>query len=409
VPDDNNRDLFRPFPFATRAVETAPASFDYREWKKAPSAPVIVKGALDAWPLFKELRTRPESAARLDYLAQAFGSNSVGYTTVPASDPIMGFDDKGKQNFKYSPAECTVAELCAMMKERLGKPDAEILYARGGANSVRTWRGFPEAIRPLPFLEDMIPNGEGLWLGSGRQVSYLHQDAHFNLMAMLAGVKRVLLYPLEAIADLYPTPFFGGIAGTTSSFVRPLTPDLERFPSFLQSAKHAWTAILDEGDVLLLPPCWWHYVEAAPGVNLMINVFMWALPPKKEFEFEAMMRRAVAMSLRLSPADLAALRGKLYEGRGEPSPSAAAKTLGKELERFLRPDIPGYWQRIAKTYYDYYIFQTSGQPVPNYPERHVRWAEAESSLLQRARQWYRFRRGLVRMGFQRKRATGVVP
>src|SRR5262249_50904741 len=163
----------------------------------------------------------------------------------------------------YAPASCSLAEFCGLMRTVLNDPAADVLYARGGANSVRTWKELSQAIRPLSILKDMRPNGEGIWLGSGRQVSYLHQDAHFNFFLMLTGIKRVLLYPLEAIGDVYPTPFYGGIAGTTSSFVRPGAPDYQRFPRFANAARHAWVGTIVEGDLLCLPPCWWHYVEAA--------------------------------------------------------------------------------------------------------------------------------------------------
>src|SRR5262249_51425489 len=157
-------------------------------------------------------------------------------------------------------------------------------------------------------LKGMKACGEGIWLGSGRQISYLHQDAHFNFFAMITGTKRVLLYPLDTIGDLYPTPFYGGIAGTTSSLVRPHKLDQQRFPRFIKAAKNAWVALIEAGDLLCLPPCWWHYVEAGPGLNLMINVFVWALPPKTERKFEILMRKSIRAALDLSPEELSSIR-----------------------------------------------------------------------------------------------------
>jgi Cupin-like domain len=260
----------------------------------------------------------------------------------------------------------------------------------------------------------MTPNGEGIWLGNGRHITYLHQDAHFNFFAMVTGIKRVLLYPLEAIPDLYPTPFYGGIAGTTSSYVRPGAPDLQKFPRFADAARHSWVAQIEDGDVLCLPPCWWHHVEAAPGVNLMINTFAWALPPKQEYDFEVLMRKSVRIALGLSREELASVRTHLYQGSNGSAPSTAslsrsARMLSQGLARFLRPDIPAYWQSIAKTYYDHYIFQLNGHPVSAYPERHTVWARQEGALKQRLRQWFRFTRGVSQMTWRRRRTTGIVP
>jgi len=403
---------FPPFPFTSRPVPIARDAFDFEQWRREPAGPVILKGTFADWPLFRSLKQCHTDDARLDYLSSTFGNNVVGYTRVPASDPFMGYDGSGKQNFKYAPASCTLSEFCALMRAALKDPDADVLYARGGANSVRTWPEFSRAIRPLDFLKGMTPNGEGVWLGNGRHVTYLHQDAHFNFFAMVTGVKRVLLYPLEAIADLYPTPFYGGIAGTTSSYVRPGAPDLAKFPRFANAAKDAWVAQIEEGDLLCLPPCWWHHVEAAPGVNLMINTFAWALPPRREFEFEVMMRKAVRAALGLGPEELARVRSHLDQranGEGPVGASRSARVLSRRLSRFLQPDIPGYWRKIARCYYDHYIFQVNGHPVSAHPERHLAWARQEGVPKQRLRQWFRFTRGIAQMTWRRRRASGIVP
>jgi hypothetical protein len=406
--------LFPPFAFMSRPVPTATGSFDFEQWKHEPSGPIILKGTFTDWPLFQNLKNCSTDDARLEYMRSTFGNNVVGYTKVPARDPFMGYDQNGKQNFKYAPATCKLSEFCTLMRTALQNPASDILYARGGANSVRTWKEFSLAIRPLDILRGMNPNGEGIWLGSGRHISYLHQDAHFNFFAMITGIKRVLLYPLEAIGDLYPTPFYGGIAGTTSSFVRPHAPDHRKFPRFANAAKHAWVALIEEGDLLCLPPCWWHYVEAAPGLNLMINTFVWALPPRKERQFEVLMRKSIRTALSLSKQELSSVRNDLYQTASGEAPirssaSRSARVLLRRLSQFLRPEIPGYWQKIARCYYDHYIFQLNGHPVSTYPEHHTNWVRRETSPRERCRKWLRFNRDLFQMMWRRKMASGVVP
>ena len=414
---DSSR-LFPPLPFASRPVPVATDTFDFEQWKRDPSGPVILKGTFADWPLLQSFQKCASDADRLDYLGATFGNNVVGYTRVPVGDPYMGYDGAGSQNFKYAPSSCTLREFCGLMRAALQDPRSDVLYARGGANSVRTWPEFSRAIRPLPFLRDMTPNGEGIWLGTGRHITYLHQDAHFNFFAMVTGIKRVLLYPLEAIADLYPTPFYGGIAGTTSSYVRPGAPDLQKFPRFAHAARHAWVALIEDGDLLCLPPCWWHHVEAAPGVNLMINTFAWALPPRQEHQFEVTMRKSIRTALALPEEELTAVREALYHGsdyqgsnggRPDAGGSPSARALARRLGRFLQPDIPRYWRDIAKCYYDHYIFQLNGPPVSAHPERHLTWAKEEGLLKQRLRQWYRFNRGVAQMTWRRRRSQGIVP
>jgi hypothetical protein len=163
-----------------------------------------------------------------------------------------------------------------------------------------------------------------------------------------------------------------------------------------------------------MPPCWWHYVEAAPGLNLMINAFVWALAPRKVWAFQIMMRESIGTALSLSKEELLAVRNRLYNLEVNNVPAAStlsrpAETLLQGLAGFLGPNIPGYWQQIARCYYDHYVFQLNGHPVSTYPERHTNWVRQETSLPQRFRQWFRFNRSLLRMRWQRKRATGIVP
>jgi hypothetical protein len=412
--DPHENAAFPALTFTPRDVPITTHAFDFEAWKSQCSHPVVLRGVLSEWPVLQRLAACADDDARAQYLGAAFGRNSVEYTRVPLRDPFMGYDEHGRQNFSYALAECSLSEFCEALRAARNDPCADVLYARGGANALRGWRDFSAAIRPLPMLKGMAAHGEGIWLGSGRHTTYLHQDAHFNFFAMLAGTKRVLLYPLEAIADLYPTPFFGGIAGTTSSFVRPVAPDYETFPRFRHAASQSWSAILGPGDLLCIPPCWWHHVEAAPGLNLMINAFVWALEPRTEYAFEVAVRNSSAIALRLAPDELRIVRQRLYESRDtakDPNAglSRQAHILRRTLARFLTPPIPPYWQKIARCYYDHYIFQVNGEPVPVHSEQHAKWLREEASLTQRLRQWLRFQRGLLRMRCHSLRARGLVP
>ena len=144
--------LFPPFAFTPRPVPIATGGFDFEQWKREPYTPIVLKGTFTDWPLFQSLRNCRTDETRLDYLSSTFGENMVGYTKVPARDPFMGYDENGKQNFKYAPANCKLSEFCVIMRAALRDPNSDVLYARGGANSVRTWGEFSRAIRPLDFL-----------------------------------------------------------------------------------------------------------------------------------------------------------------------------------------------------------------------------------------------------------------
>ena len=151
----------------------------------------------------------------------------------------------------------------------------------------------------------------------------------------------------------------GASPGTTSSYVRPASaPDLHRFPRFNDAARHSWVAQIEEGDLLCIPPCWWHHVEAAPGVNLMINAFVWSLPPRQECELETLRAQVYTSCVR-------SRRGRIIK-RPKPAVSgietseiacrhavlsrAARVLLEGTGPYFLRPEeiAPNYWRIIAK-------------------------------------------------------------
>ena len=99
------------------------------------------------------------------------------------------------------------------------------------------------------------------------QVTPLHTDPHHNLLAQVVGTKYVRLYPPAATARLYP--YREGLT-TNSSQVDLDAPDLERFPGF--AALPFMDCLLRPGQMLYIPPLWWHYVRA---VTVSFSVSFW--------------------------------------------------------------------------------------------------------------------------------------
>ena len=73
-----------------------------------------------------------------------------------------------------------------------------------------------------------------LWIGSGNHVVDLHFDMMRNFIAMLAGRKRITLFPPEALPHIYPAPLHRRVAGVTRSLVKTARLGrgaLSRFPT----------------------------------------------------------------------------------------------------------------------------------------------------------------------------------
>jgi hypothetical protein len=99
-------------------------------------------------------------------------------------------------------------------------------------------------------------------MGPEGSVTRLHFDFLDSLgsLAQIVGSKRCVLFPPTDSDFLY-----GGK-------VDPEHPDLERFPLFKKATSYVCT--LNAGELLLIPPRWWHKVSSTEkSITLAYNFF----------------------------------------------------------------------------------------------------------------------------------------
>ena len=104
------------------------------------------------------------------------------------------------------------------------------------------------------------------WFGPGGTVSPLHFDRKDNLLCQVVGVKYVRLYAPEESEKLYAME---GLLSNTSQ-VQVENPDNNKFPEFCH-AKYV-ECILSEGEMLYIPPKYWHYVKS---LSTSFSVSFW--------------------------------------------------------------------------------------------------------------------------------------
>ncbi|PLW14505.1 hypothetical protein PCASD_19544 [Puccinia coronata f. sp. avenae] len=274
------------------------------------TAPFVIRGYCQHW---KALTSR--SWARLAYLKGAGGPGRVvpvevgkTYTEEDWSQTIMSWDDfLDEMSRDPSPRDHRLLYLAQYnlfnqfpsLKDDIQLPE----YVYCGDQ-------LPPHDRPRPQAEDAVILN--VWLGPAGTVSPAHVDPYYNCYAQIVGRKQVWLADSRFSGEMYPfgTPpaGTGTVTGTCtgtgtgtgtgaeeeedgeramslqahymtntsqvdvfSSLEPHRLPDLRaRFPSFVHHVvPAALQTILEPGDMLVLPPGWWHSMKSLePSINL---------------------------------------------------------------------------------------------------------------------------------------------
>ena len=101
-----------------------------------------------------------------------------------------------------------------------------------------------------------------LWMGTRGNVTPLHYDRNHGLLAQISGRKELVLYSHEDTPCLYPHPSYSDRAHTSRVDLRRMHEDsyADLFSKFREAQPH--TCILKPGELLYMPPFWWHDVTS---------------------------------------------------------------------------------------------------------------------------------------------------
>lgn len=218
---------------------------DYKERKK----PLVIEQLTASWPARQKWN--------LDYLCEVAGDNTV---------PLYGGGDraKGKRHQHASVAAMKLRDYIESLRQ--------------GENKLRMF--FYNVLQYAPKLtEDFTFPDIGLKLfsklpvlffgGKGAKVQ-MHFDIDLAdiLLCHFGGKKRVYLFAPDQKQYLYHVPF-----SFSSLFdIDVENPDYERFPAlqYLQGS----IAELEHGDVLYIPPGYWHYIVYEEiGFSMALRAF----------------------------------------------------------------------------------------------------------------------------------------
>uniref|UniRef100_A0A7S4RXW5 JmjC domain-containing protein n=2 Tax=Alexandrium monilatum TaxID=311494 RepID=A0A7S4RXW5_9DINO len=114
----------------------------------------------------------------------------------------------------------------------------------------------------LPALGSDIQEVEAhFWAGPAGSRTGLHADIDpYNLLAVLKGQKRITLWPPALRSQMHISGRFDGSASLSEIDVFDPSAD-ERFPDFAAIRHHNFSFVMSAGDLLHIPPGWWHVAE----------------------------------------------------------------------------------------------------------------------------------------------------
>jgi hypothetical protein len=115
-----------------------------------------------------------------------------------------------------------------------------------------------------------------VWFGQEGVVAAVHYDAYDNLYAQIYGQKRWYLIPPSHARAMYLYPFLHP-SHAQSQLIDLRRVNSSHFRFFAESRPPLYVVTLQPGDVLFLPACWFHFVEA---VNTSISVNVWTRTPQ---------------------------------------------------------------------------------------------------------------------------------
>ncbi|CAN8252387.1 unnamed protein product [Cochlearia groenlandica] len=128
-----------------------------------------------------------------------------------------------------------------------------------------------EDIRTPIILGEKSLSSINFWMNSAQARSTTHYDPHHNLLCVVSGCKKVVLWPPSASPSLYPMPIYGEASNHSSVGLE--NPNMSDYPRAEHSLKLSQEVILNAGDAVFIPEGWFHQVDS-DELTIAIN-FWW--------------------------------------------------------------------------------------------------------------------------------------
>jgi hypothetical protein len=232
-----------------------PSLDDFRRDYMKADRPVIITGLMDDWAALARWTD--------DYLVERLGDRPIAFWA--SDDQVFGVAP-----FKELETEAVpFGEFLARCRD--GAAGRRLYLRKGAMKAVLS--ELMDDIRMPEYVDARWLLSTNMWMGPAGNDTPLHYDLAHNLLAQVRGRKRLVLFKPGDIAGMYPNPFFSN----SPHFSRILDlnqVDAAEFPRFREAT--AYECVVEEGEVLFMPTCWWHQVLS---LDMAISVNFWWSPP----------------------------------------------------------------------------------------------------------------------------------
>lgn len=267
--------------------------------------PLVLRGLTAQWPMVQAARESPAAAAAYLKRFDARRAPVVATVAPPEAGGRFFYDDT-LRGFNFRQENVPLGVVLDTLLKYLPEAAPPGIYV--GSTTIDTFLPGFRGENDLDFGAH-APLAS-IWVGNRTRIA-AHQDVPDNLACVVAGRRRVTLFPPQQLRNLYIGPLDLTPAGQPVSLVDFAAPDFARFPKFAQALAHAQVAELAPGDAVLIPSMWWHHMEALDGFNVLVNYWWRQSPAWMDTPMNALM--LALMTVRDLPADQRAVWRDVFE------------------------------------------------------------------------------------------------
>jgi hypothetical protein len=226
--------------------------------------PLVIRGLVGDWPAVAAARRSDTDFAQ--YVAKFDNGAEVATLMIdPEADGNVGYrPDMSAFNYQHFKVPITLGLQRLAKYSRIEHPPGLAIQ------SALVSECLPELLARncLPFLDAAV--APRIWIGN-RVTTPAHFDSQNNIACVIAGRRRFTLFPPDQLPNLYIGPLDFAPTEAAISLARLDQPDDPRFPRLRKALRHAQVADLYPGDVVFIPPLWWHNVESLTRLNALMN------------------------------------------------------------------------------------------------------------------------------------------